>query len=158
MDRDAAADLGVAPASVSAALSTLFNGSTVGQYEDNGDRIDVDVSVADSQSTNVESVEGIYLTSATTGKMIPIEQLTDKEYATASSQIDRYDKSRDIQVQANFEGISSSDLSSALMKKLTEELPPPEGITLSMAENSNPCRKVWAVWSRPLYWEFCSSS
>jgi len=130
VDRDAAADLGVAPASVSAALGTLFNGSTVGQYEDDGDRIDVNVSVEDRQSTNIESVEGIYLTSSTTGQMIPIEQLTDKEYATASSQIDRYDKSRDIQVQANFISITSSDLSSAFMDKLMTELPPPEGITL----------------------------
>ena len=132
VDRDAAADLGVAPTSVSGALSTLFNGSTVGQYEDDGDRIDVNVSVADSQSTNVDSVEGIYLTSSTTGQMIPIEQLIDKEYATASSQIDRYDKSRNIQVQANVEGISSSDLSGAFMKKLMAELPPPEGVTISM--------------------------
>ena len=133
VDRDAAADLGVAPASVSGALYTLFNGSTVGQYEDNGDRIDVTVSVEDSQSTGIDSIDGIYMTSSTTGQMIPIEMLTAKQYATASSQIERYDKSRDIQVQANYdEGASSSDVSAAFMERLMKELPPPEGITLSM--------------------------
>ena len=132
VDRDAAADLGVAPTSVSNALGTLFNGSTVGQYEDDGDRIDVVVSVEDDQSTGIDSVEGIYLTSSTTGQMIPIEMLTEKEYATASSQIDRYDKSRDIQVQTNFDGISSSDFSGQFMRKLMTELPPPKGISIGM--------------------------
>lgn len=132
VDRDAAADLGVAPSSVSSTLSTLFSGTTVGQYETGGDRIDVTVSVEDSQSTSLNSVNGIYLASTTTGKMVPIDQLTHKEYATASSQIARYDKSRDIQVQSNYVGITSSELGSAFMEKLNKELPPPAGITIGV--------------------------
>ncbi len=132
VDRDAAADLGVAPASAAGALNTLFNGTTVGQYEDQGDRIDVTVSVENSQNTGLDSVDGIYLTSRTTGAMVPIEQLTKKEYATASSKIERYDKSRDVQVQTNFIGISSSEVNDLFMTKLNEELPPPEGITINM--------------------------
>ncbi|HWQ80353.1 MAG TPA: efflux RND transporter permease subunit [Anaerovoracaceae bacterium] len=132
VDRDAAADLGVAPAAVAVALNTMFNGTTVGQYEDQGDRIDVTVSVEDSQGTGLDSVDGIYLTSRTTGAMVPIEQLTKKEYTTGSSKIERYDKSRDVQVQTNFIGISSSELSDTFMKKLNEELPPPEGIVINM--------------------------
>ncbi|MDF3001687.1 MAG: cation/multidrug efflux pump [Bacillota bacterium] len=132
VNRDAAADLGVAPTSVSNTLGTLFNGSTVGQYEDDGDRIDVIVSVEDKQSTGIDSVDGIYLTSSNTRQMIPIEMLTEKQYATASSQIERYDKSRDIQVQTNFDGISSSDFSGQFMRKLMTELPPPNGISIGM--------------------------
>ena len=133
VDRDTAADLGVAPVSVSGTLSTMFNGSTVGQYEDNGDRIDVTISIADSQSTGIGSIAGIYMTSSTSRQMVPIEMLTEKQYATASSQIERYDKSRDIQVQANNDqGHSSSDVNSAFMKRLMTELPPPEGITVGM--------------------------
>lgn len=132
VDRDAAADLGVAPASVAGALNTLFNGTTVGQYEDQGDRIDVTVSVEEGLSTGLDSVDGIYLTSRITGGMVPIEQLTKKEYATGSAKFERYDKSRDVQVQTNFIGISSSELNDIFMKKLNEELPPPEGITINM--------------------------
>ena len=133
VDRDGAADLGVAPSGVSTALAMLFNGSTVGQFEDDGDRIDVTVSVEDSQSTDVDSVEGIYLTSRTTGQMIPVEMLTKKEYATASSQIARYDKMRDIEISANVQGVSSPDFTKAFMKRLTEEFPPPEGIVFAKA-------------------------
>ncbi|MBN7773547.1 efflux RND transporter permease subunit [Clostridium aminobutyricum] len=129
VDRDAAADLGVVPASISSTLTTLFNGTTVGQYEDNGDRIDITVSVEDSQSTGVDSINGIYIASSTTGQMIPVEMLTKKQYTTASSQIERYDKSRDIQVEANNEiGYSSSDISAEFEKRLMEELSPPKGI------------------------------
>lgn len=131
VNRDAAADLGVAPSSVSSTLGILFNGVTVGQYEEDGDRIDVKVSVDNAQSASLDSVGGIYLASSTTGGMIPIEQLVAKEYGTSSSQIDRYDKVRDIQVQANYEGITSSELSSSFLDKLYEELPPPAGITVS---------------------------
>jgi len=130
VDRDAAADLGVAPSSISGTLGILFNGVTVGQYESDGDRIDVMVGVEDNQSKSIDSVDGIYLTSNTTGQMIPIEQLVSKEYNTASSQIARYDKSRDIQIQANLSGISSSDLNKEFMKRLNEELPAPEGIMI----------------------------
>ena len=130
VDRDAAADLGVAPSNISGTLGILFNGVTVGQYESDGDRIDVTVGVEDSQSKSIDSVDGTYLTSSTTGQMIPIEQLVSKEYDTASSQIARYDKSRDIQIQANLSGISSSDLNKEFMKRLNEELPPPEGIMI----------------------------
>lgn len=132
VDRDAAADLGVAPSSISSALGILFNGTAVGQYEDNGDRIDVNVSVDDSQSTSLDSVSGIYLTSTTTGNMIPIEQLTKKEYGTASSLLARYDKSRDIQIQANYVGITSSELNTAFLAKLNQELPLPKGISMGM--------------------------
>ena len=131
VNRDAAADLGVAPSSISGVLGILFNGTTVGQYEADGDRIDVTVSVEDNQSTSLDSVSGIYLTSSTIDGMIPVEQLITKEYGTSSSQIARYDKVRDIQVQSNYSGIKSAELNSAFMDKLYQELPPPDGITIS---------------------------
>lgn len=129
VDRDGAADLGVAPSSVSSALAMLFNGTTVGQFENGGDRVDVTVSVEESQSTGIDSIDGIYLTSRTTGEMVPIEILTNKEYATASSQIARYDKIRDIELSANIQGVPSPDFSRDFMNRVMEELPPPEGIT-----------------------------
>lgn len=132
VDRDKAADLGISPTSVSSTLATLFNGTSVGQYESNGDRIDVTVSMEDKQSTSLDSLSGIYLKSSTTGKMISIDQVTNKVYATSSSQLARYDKSTDIQVQANVEGMTSSELSREFMMKLNKELPPPNGITIGV--------------------------
>lgn len=128
VDRDAAADLGVAPATIANVLRVMYSGSTVGQYDSNGDRIDVNVSVEDNQSQNIDNISGIYLPSSTSGKMIPIEQLVKKEYGTQSAQIDRYDKSRDVQIQANFVNTTSSELNKAFMKALDKELPMPQGV------------------------------
>jgi multidrug efflux pump subunit AcrB len=71
------------------------------------------------------------LTSRTTGAIVPLEQVTEKEYITGSSRMERYDKSRDVQVQTNFIGISSSELNKLFLKKLNQELPPPEGIVIN---------------------------
>ena len=127
VDRDAAADLGVSASSVSDTLTTLFNGTVVGQYETGNDRYDVRARLKDDQRQNMDSIEGIYLSSSN-GSTIALDQLTKKVYSTSSSTISRYDKSREIQIQANLDGISSGTLSSAFNQKLSSQLPAPKGI------------------------------
>lgn len=131
VDRDQAADLGVSPTTVSSTLSTLFNGVVVGQYEAGSDRYDVRVRLADEQRKNLDSFDGIYVSSTNAGTgMVSLDQVTKKVYTTSSSTINRYDKSREIQIEANYVGKSSSDLSSAFMGKLNTELQAPKGISL----------------------------
>lgn len=131
IDRDRAADLGVNPTTVSGTLSTLFGGVVVGQYEEGNRRYDVRLRLADEQRRNLDSFDGIYV-SGTKAGMVSLDQLAKKVYSTSSSTINRYDKSREIMIEANFAGMSSGDLSSAFMKKLNAELPPPKGIKLDM--------------------------
>lgn len=130
VDRDKAADLGVSASTVSNTLATLFNGSVVGQYTSGNDRYDIRVRLQDDQRTNMDSVDGIYL-SGSNNSMIPLDQLTKKVYTTSSSTIYRYDKSRDIQVEANCDGVTSGQLSDDFTKKLTKELPFPNGVSSS---------------------------
>ncbi len=133
VDRDVAADLGVSAATVSTTLKTLFNGVVVGQYEVGNNRYDVRALLKDDQRRDLSSFDGIYLPSSNSNTgMVALDQLTKKVYTTSSSTINRYDKNREIQVQANYVGISSSELSSAFMKKLNSELPLPKGISTGM--------------------------
>jgi len=133
VDRDVAADLGVNASTVSATLKTLFNGTVVGQYEVGNDRYDVRARLKDEQRRNLSNFDGIYLSSSNSNTgMVALDQLTKKVYTTSSSTINRYDKSREIQIQANYVGITSGELSSAFMKKLNSELPPPKGIRFGM--------------------------
>jgi len=135
VDRDAASDLGVSTSSISDALSTLVNGTVVGQYQTGDDRYDVRVRLEDDQRTNLNSLDGIYLLSSSSEEAIPLAQLVKKIYTTASSSIQRYDKSREIQVQANFIGMTSDDLNSAFLDKLNKEMPPPPGIRFGMGDD-----------------------
>lgn len=130
VDRDKAADLGVSASTVSSTLATMFNGSVVGQYTSGNDRYDIKVRLQDDQRTNMDSVDGIYL-SGSDNAMIPLDQLTKKVYTTSSSTIYRYDKSREIQIQANNDGITSGALNTAVTQKLMKELPYPNGISNS---------------------------
>ncbi len=133
VNRDAAADLGVSPVSVSSTLGTLFNGVVVGQYEAGDDRYDVRVRMADEQRRDLESFDGIYVPSTNSGTgMVSLDQLTKKVYTTSSSTINRYDKSREVQIQANYVGMTSGELNSAFLSKLNTELKPPQGISFSM--------------------------
>jgi len=128
VDREAANDLGVSPATVSGTLGTLFNGTKVGEYEDGGERIDVNVILADEGRENLDSLDGVYVASSTTGSLIALDQLSEKVYSTSSSTIDRYDKGRSIRVECNLVGLTSGQLNTILMQKLNSELPMPQGI------------------------------
>jgi multidrug efflux pump subunit AcrB len=75
--------------------------------------------------------------------MVPIEQLTIKEYSTGASKIERYDKSRDVQVQTNFIGISSSELHNEFMERLNEELPPLRELSSTWAATNRRHRIPW---------------
>ncbi len=129
VDREKAADLGVAPTSISSAIRILYSGITVGQYDDHGDRIDVTVMDEDRTSLS-NGFENVYVTSSSTGKLIPISQVTDEIYGTASSEIARHDKKRDIQLQANYVGVTSSELNKAFLAELEKQLPLPDGIEI----------------------------
>jgi len=131
VDREAANDLGVSPVSISGTLSTLFSGTKVGEYEDGSERIDVKVILADEGREDLDSLDGIYVTSSTTGKLISLDQLSEKVYATSSSSIDRYDKGRTIRVECNLVGLTSGQLNTIFMQKLNTELPMPDGIYFS---------------------------
>lgn len=136
VNRDMAADLGVSPKSISDTVSTLFNGMIVGQYQTDKDRYDVRVRLMDKQRQNLDSFNDIYVQSSNTGDsgqvMIPLDQVTNKVFTTSSATINRYDKAREIQLQANYVGTTSGQVSSAFMKKLQSDVKTPKGISIGV--------------------------
>lgn len=135
IDRDKAADLGISPAAISEALGALYNGSTVGKYEEDGNRIDIKMKMDGAQSSYLNSIDSIYLRSTTTGNMISLNQLTKKVYTSSASQVERYDKKRAIKVQGNFIGPLSGKGGSNFEEKLSKELPPPAGISFGASDD-----------------------
>ncbi|KZL90243.1 efflux RND transporter permease subunit [Clostridium magnum] len=130
VDRDKAQDLGVNPSVVSSTLNTLFNGAVVSQYETEKDRYDVRMQLEEDDRKDFDSLQGIYV-SSTSGKMIPIDQVTKKVFTTSSATINRYDKEREIQLTANYVGVAQSDFTKAFNNKLQSEAPAPNGIKVT---------------------------
>ncbi|SDI45584.1 efflux RND transporter permease subunit [Desulfosporosinus hippei] len=127
VDRDRAADLGVSPAVVADTLGTLFGGSLVTYYETEKDRYDVNVLLQDDQRTDFDSLKGIYVPGSN-GSMVPLNQVTKQVFATGSTNINRYDKAREIQIDANVFGVSTSTFEAAFNTNLENETKMPMGI------------------------------
>lgn len=131
VDRDKAADLNVDASTISSTLNTLFNGSVVTKFETDEDRYDVRAILQDDQRKDFDSLDNIYISSSD-GKMISLDQVTKKVFTTASSTINRYDKTRKITLTANnTSDVSSGKINTEFNNKLTKELAPPNGVTIS---------------------------
>lgn len=135
LNRDKASDLGVSPAAVGDTLRTMFNGINVNQYESGKDRYDVRVSLIDNERRDLESFDGVYVPSSNMVNykpiLVPLEQVTDKVFATSSSTVNRYDKAREIQISANVTGISVGDFDRMFLSKLNSEVGIPKGVNIS---------------------------
>jgi len=130
VDQDMAAQLGVTPSTVSSTLNMLFTGVDVSQYTTDSDTYDVKLSIADEQSENIDSLNGIYV-SGTSG-LVPLSQVTKESFSTSVANITRYDKSREIQISANLNGMATGDFKTLFMEKLNSEVGIPDGITISL--------------------------
>lgn len=130
VDRDKAADLGVNPAAAASTISTLFNGADVGTYESGKDRYNVRVSLLDEQRKNLDSLNGIYV-AGSNGNMVPLNQVTSKVFTTTSSTLHRYDRTASIEISANVDGMAVGDFMNSYLKKFSQEMQVPEGISIA---------------------------
>lgn len=128
--QDRAADLGIATGLIADTLRTMFNGLTVSQFKDGDDRYDVTIRLQAGNRRSVDDLTGIFLP----GKykdlndrtvLVPLSQVTATVYATTPSQINRYDRQRDIQLTANLAGTSLGEFNQSFFARLKQlELPP----------------------------------
>ncbi len=120
VNRDKAQDLGVSPTAIGSTLRALYNGVVAGQYDTGSERYDVNVKLDDEERQDLNSFDSIYVPSSNTYYnqpiRVPLAQVTDKVFTTASSTINRYDKEREIQISANISGISAGDFDKAFQK------------------------------------------
>lgn len=127
VQRDLAADLGVSTAQIAGTLHTLFSGTVVGQFEDNEERIEVRVRLDEAQRQDVADLTGIYLSGKpdpVDGKqpMIALSQVTKTEFIAAPGEITRFDRSRDVILRANLEGISLGEFSEIFAEQVEQQI------------------------------------
>ncbi|GAB6158513.1 hypothetical protein JCM39194_17130 [Desulfotomaculum varum] len=124
--RDAAADLGVSTAGVADTLRTMFNGAVVSQYEDGDDRFDVRVRLAENQRQNLTDLSNIYLPGAQ--GLVPLSQVTETVFATSPSQINRFDRTKEIVLSCNTDGsISMGEFNKIFKERVAREMNLPPG-------------------------------
>lgn len=139
--QEAAADLGVSTAQVGDTLRTLFNGVVVSQFEDGDNRVDVRVRLGEGQREGLQDLSNIYLTSSNardddSNPRIALSQVTEQFYATAPSQIRRFDRSKEIELSANLDGLSLGKFNQIFTERVNNEMQLPPGYSLTASGES----------------------
>lgn len=129
VNREQAADLGISTAYVADTIYTLFTGKVVGQYEQGEERYDVRLCLRDDQRVGGQDLEGLYLPAS--GGMVALDQVVQPVFSTTSAVIDRFDRSREISLSGNLDGISLGEFNQEFLQRVEEEMNLPEGYQLT---------------------------
>ena len=135
VDRDKAADLGVSSSDVASTLNTLFNGTTVTKYDDGTNRDNVILYLKDDERDSLDNLNGIYV-SGSNSKMIPLSEVTNKVFGTASAQLTRYDRQAELQISCNVSGGAAGTFMNSYLKKIQTQMNMPQGISVSLGGTS----------------------
>ena len=112
INRDKAADLGVSVVSVATALRTLVGGDQQATtYREGDDRYDVQLRVKKEFRVSPASLDRLFVPSSTLGN-VPVSSVARLVEATGPTQIERYNRQRQIMVTANI--VKGQSLSNVL--------------------------------------------
>lgn len=127
--QQAAADLGISTAVVGDTLRTLFNGVVVSHYEEDEDRFPVRVQLGEQDRQNFRNLSNIYLPGTAGGQptMVPLSQVTETVFSTAPSQINRFDRIKEITLSCNLEGTSLGEFNKAFKEQTAAKMNLPPG-------------------------------
>ncbi|MBM3761562.1 MAG: hypothetical protein FJW36_15095 [Acidobacteria bacterium] len=130
INRDKAADLNVSVSSIASALRTLVAGDDQATtYREGDDRYDVQLRVDKQFRTSPQALNRLFVPSTTLGN-VPVSNVASLRDATGPSAIDRYNRQRQILIQANIaKGGSLSEAIDATQKIVAELNLPPQYAT-----------------------------
>ena len=124
IDRDRAADLGVSISEIGRTLETMLGQRTVSTFLDRGEEYDVIMEGVDADYRSPDSIENIYVRSARSGELIPLDNLLAIKEQATSAQLNRYNRMRSITIEANLaEGYTVGEALEYLENIVRTELP-----------------------------------
>lgn len=119
VDREKAARLGLAPASIASAVRTAFQGETVSRVSRDGREIDVNVRLIDSARSSVTDLENL-IVAAPQGQIVRLKQVAIIENAVGPAAITRRSNQRYVSISAAIEGRDMQSVSRDVQAKLDE--------------------------------------
>jgi HAE1 family hydrophobic/amphiphilic exporter-1 len=104
VDRQRAADLGVSMDTLSNTLRTMVGGTEVSKYKDGDEQYSVNLRL-DDQFRNQASTMGDIFVPASGGRMVRVSDVATLTMGNAPGSIDRYNRMRQITVNANLDSL-----------------------------------------------------
>jgi len=146
IDRALAGSLGVTVGQVAQALRPAFAGIDVGDWVDpSGETRDVTVRLAPESRTVVADLESLPLVvnSEAGPRAIPLGQIARVAPSIGPARIDHLDRDRVITIEANTEGRSLNDVSTAIMSRIEETVPLPAGYAITQGGETESQQEIF---------------
>ncbi len=136
IERDKASSLGLNTAQIAATIRSMVDGYVATKYQEGNDQYDVRVQVKKSDRTTIQDLENLTIKSnhkTKTGQtiLIPLSDVAFLSQGSGPSQINRYDRQREISVQANLSGKFLGEVLSAAQAKI-KKLQLPSGYSVEV--------------------------
>ncbi|NQY16401.1 efflux RND transporter permease subunit [Alteromonas sp.] len=124
INRDRAADLGVSISDIGGTLEVMLGQRRVSTFLDRGEEYDVILEGIEEDFRSPNSIENLYVRSARTGELIPMDNLLTFEEQATSSRLNRYNRMRAVTISANLaEGYTLGEALAYLENIVATELP-----------------------------------
>ena len=130
IDRDKASDLGVNVGLIATTIRGMVDGIVATQFSDAGEQYDVRVRLGKDDRTSVENINAMTVKSANDngsgGKLlIPVSYVADIRQGSGPSKINRYDRQREIRIDANLDVRTLGEVLGDVQKETAKLILPP---------------------------------
>lgn len=129
INSERAADLGISVGVVGRALEAMLGGRRVTTFLDRGKEYDVILEGADADFSQPNKISNVYVRSAGSNQLIPLDNLVTLREEATSSTLNRYNRMRAITISANLApGYSLGEALAFLEEIVQTEIDAPVGI------------------------------
>jgi HAE1 family hydrophobic/amphiphilic exporter-1 len=151
IDRDRAADLGVRAAEVASALRALTGGSPVSTIRDGDEQYDVWMRLEPDDRRSAERLAMIPIRGSSGVRRL--DAIASFERARGPAQIDRLDRSRQIEIGSNLDGVALGD-AVRIVEGLAEGIDRPPGYSIKVGGRARILEETMTNFLRALLLSF----
>ena len=136
IDREKASDLGLSVGLIASSIRAMVDGAVATQYAEGGEQYDVRVRLRKEDRTSLENVGNLTIKSSKDTRdqqkiIVPISYVAAVGQGSGPSKINRYDRQREIRIDANTSGHSLGEVLGSILKQ-TAVLPLEPGYSVDV--------------------------
>jgi HAE1 family hydrophobic/amphiphilic exporter-1 len=136
IDREKASDLGLSVGLIASSIRAMVDGAVATQYAEGGEQYDVRVRLRKEDRTSLENVGNLTIKSSKDTRdqqkiIVPISYVASVGQGSGPSKINRYDRQREIRIDANTSGHSLGEVLGSILKQ-TAGLPLEPGYSVDV--------------------------
>ncbi len=121
IDRAKAADFGITALDLASSLRTMVGGEKVAKFREGVEQYNVWLRLKEEDRNSADVVATQPLATAN-GKLVPLQQVADLSESRGPTQIDRYNRQRQVTISANLDGLPTNLAQAAVEQALKNDV------------------------------------